>query len=51
MTTTEVEQLHAEIDQLRADWERFRGKMAREFVALVDEYRNIDEIRSRSGNQ
>jgi hypothetical protein len=51
MTTTEADQVRAEIDELRVDWERFRGKLMREFVALVDEYRQVDAIRSRSAGQ
>jgi hypothetical protein len=45
MSTVDAEEFRIEIERLRADWERFRGKMAHEFVAPVDEYRNVDEIR------
>lgn len=47
----DIERVEAEIVQLRAEWERFRVKLMREFVALVDEYRNIDAIRADAGNQ
>ena len=47
----EITKLRTEITELRADGERFRIKLMREFVALVDEYRNIDAIRSGSAGQ